>query len=111
VTSRLYRSTRLLATRAALVLRHLGIDGVGTPTTAALISLYITGLVLLDGHRRQTRVTRFPPGRYHDALNGLLRLMPRSIRALMELLYGRLPLHRRRGVREGVCQEAALGVL
>ena len=86
MTSRLYRTTRPLATRVALVLRRLGIDGVGTPTTAALIALYITGLVLLDGRQTQTRVTRFLPGRYHDALNRLLRLMPLSTRVLMGLL-------------------------
>jgi hypothetical protein len=51
VTSRLYRSTRLLATRAALVLRRLGIDGVGTPTTAALISLYLPGWFCSTGTR------------------------------------------------------------
>jgi hypothetical protein len=45
---------RLLATRIALVLRRLGISWVGTPTTAALIAPYISGLVLLEG--RQTQV-------------------------------------------------------
>jgi hypothetical protein len=66
---------RLLATRVALVLRRLGIDWVDTPTTAALIALYITGLVLLDGCQTQTRVTRFLLGHYHNALNRLLRIM------------------------------------
>jgi hypothetical protein len=40
-----------------------------------LITLYITGLVLLDGSQTQTRVTRFSPGHYHNALNRLLRIM------------------------------------
>jgi predicted PurR-regulated permease PerM len=57
------------------VLRRLGIDWVGTPITAALIALYITGLVLLDGHQMHTRVTCFLPGHYHNALNRLLRIM------------------------------------
>jgi hypothetical protein len=41
---------------------------------------------LLDGRQTQIHVTRFLPGRYHDALNRLLRLMPLSTRVLMELL-------------------------
>jgi hypothetical protein len=37
-----YRTTRSLADRVVLALRHLGIDGVGTPTTSfALIALYV----------------------------------------------------------------------
>jgi hypothetical protein len=59
---------------------------VGTPTTAALIALYVSGLILLDGRQTQTRVARFLPARAHDALNRLLRVMPLSTRALMALL-------------------------
>jgi hypothetical protein len=88
VTSRLYTTTRPLAERVLLVLRRLGIYGVGSPTTAALIALYVVGLILLDGRQTQTRVARFLPGRAHDALNRLLRLMPLSTRALMGLLIG-----------------------
>jgi hypothetical protein len=36
-----------------------------------LIALYVTGLILLDGPQTQTRVSRFLPGRCHDALNRL----------------------------------------
>lgn len=53
---------------------------------AALIALYVSGLLLLDARPTQTRVTRFLPGRCHDALNRLLRTMPFSTRALMHLL-------------------------
>jgi hypothetical protein len=88
VTSRLYTTTRPLAERVHVVLRRLGIEEVGSPTTAALIALYVLGLILLDGRQTQTRVTRFLPGRCHDALNRLLRLMPLSTRALMGLLVG-----------------------
>jgi hypothetical protein len=34
MTSRLYRTTRPLATQVALMVRPLGISGVGSPTTA-----------------------------------------------------------------------------
>jgi hypothetical protein len=86
VTSRLYRTTRALHAEVELILRSLGIAGVGSPTMSALVGLYITGLILLDVRQTQTRVTHFLPGRCHDALNRLLRTMPLSTRALMRLL-------------------------
>jgi hypothetical protein len=86
MTSRLYRTTRPLAAQIALMLGRLGISGVGSPTTVALIALYVSGLILLDGRQTQTRVALLLPGRAHDALNRLLRVMPLSTRALMRLL-------------------------
>lgn len=97
MTSRLYATTRPLAERVVLVLRRLGIEKVGSPTTAALIALYVVGLILLDGRQTQTRVARFLPGRCHDALNRLLRLMPLSTRALMGLLIGWVKTRRKAG--------------
>jgi predicted PurR-regulated permease PerM len=97
VTSRLDATTRPLAERVVLVLRRLGIEKVGSPTTAALIALYVVGLILLDGRQTQTRVARFLPGRCHDALNRLLRLMPLSTRALMGLLIGWVKTRRKAG--------------
>jgi hypothetical protein len=46
----------------------------------------VTGLILLDVRPTQTRVARLLPGRCHDALNRLLRVMLWSSRALMALL-------------------------
>ena len=86
MTSRLYRTTRPLAAQVALMLGCLGIRGVASPTTAALIALYVSGLILLDGRQTQTRVALFLPARAHDALNRLLRVVPLSTRALMGLL-------------------------
>ena len=86
VTSRLYRTTRALHAEVELVLRSLGIAGVGSPTMGVLLGLYITGLILLDVRQTQTRVKHYLPGRWHDALNRLLRVMPLSTRALMRLL-------------------------
>jgi hypothetical protein len=88
VASRLYRTTRPLYLQVVGVLDRLGIGAAGSPTTALLIALYVTGLVLLDARPTQTRLTRFLPGRCHDALNRLLRSMPLSTRTLMALLIG-----------------------
>jgi hypothetical protein len=69
VASRLYRTTRLLYDQVTPVLDGLGVAAVGSATTAALVGLYVTGL-LLDARPTQTRVARFLPGRRHDALTG-----------------------------------------
>jgi hypothetical protein len=88
VASRLYRTTRPLYLQVTRVLRQLGIATIATPTTIALLALYVTGLVLLDARPTQTRVTRLLPGRCHDALNRLLRVTPWSTRRLLGLLVG-----------------------
>lgn len=86
MASRLYLTTRPLFAHVLGVLTWLGLTAVGTPTTVLLVALAVTGLILLDTRQTQTRVTRFLPGRCHDALNRLLRLTPFSTRALMRLL-------------------------
>jgi hypothetical protein len=59
VTPRLYRTTRPLADRVSLLLRRIGIGAVGSPTTAALITLYVVaGLILLDGRQRRRHAWR-----------------------------------------------------
>lgn len=100
MASRLYRTTRPLYLQVCHVLDHLGVAAVGSVTTAILIALYVTGLVLLDARPTQTRVTRVLPGRCHDALNRLLRSMPLSTRTLMALLIGWI---RRLGTAGYVC--------
>jgi hypothetical protein len=82
VASRLYRTTRPLYLQVTQILDQLGV-AVGNPTTAILIALYVTGLILLDARPTQTRVTRVLPGRCHDALNRLLRTTPWSTRKLL----------------------------
>lgn len=88
MASRLYRSTRPLYLQVTRALDQLSIATVGSPTTAILIALYVTGLVLLDARPTQTRVPRVLPGRCHDALNRLLRVTPLSTRTLMAMLIG-----------------------
>jgi len=70
VASRLYRTTRPLYLQVTGALDRLGVAAIGSPTTAILIALSVTGLGLLDARPMQTRVTRVLPGRCHDALNG-----------------------------------------
>jgi hypothetical protein len=86
MASRLYSTTRPLYAQVARLLAQLGLVSVGSPTVVALIGLYVAGLILLDVRQTQTRVTRFLPGRCHDALNRLLRVTPLSTRALMACL-------------------------
>lgn len=86
MASRLYRTTQPLYLEVLRQLRRLGIGAVGTPTTFALIALYVSGLILID--RRQTRLARFLPARSHDAINRLLRVTPLSSRSLMGALIG-----------------------
>jgi DDE superfamily endonuclease len=93
VASRLYRTTRPLYLKIARILDQLGVAAVASPTTAVLIALYVTGLLLLDARPTQTRVTRLLPGRCHDALNRLLRTTPWSTRALMRLLVAAIIRH------------------
>jgi len=86
MASRLYGITRALYRQVLRLLSQLEVRRWGSSTAVALLALYVTGLILLDVRQTQTRVTRFLPGRCHDALNRLLRLMPCSTRQLMALL-------------------------
>ena len=56
MASRLYRTTRPLYLQVTGALDQLGVAAVGIPTTAILIALSVTGLVLLDA--RPTQHTR-----------------------------------------------------
>ncbi len=81
MASRLYRITRQLYLAVERALLRLQLLTLGTPTLVALITLALTGLILLDARPTQTHVARFLPARCHDALNRLLREMPWSTRA------------------------------
>ena len=96
MASRWYSTTRALYLAVSVVLTGLGLAAVGSPTIVALIARYVTGLLLLDARQTQTRVTRFLPGRCHDALNRLLRVLPRSTRALRRVVRAWI---RRRGLQ------------
>lgn len=86
MASRLYPTTRQLFRRIVQSLSLLGLSSAVGPTAFALISLYVTGLILLDRRQTPWRMQEWLPARRHDALNRLLRLMPLSTRALMRRL-------------------------
>jgi hypothetical protein len=88
MASRLYRTTRDLYRAVSEVLQRLGVTGLGSPTLVALLTLAVSGLILLDRRPTQTRVAQVLPGRCHDALNRLVRCMPWSTRRLTCLLIG-----------------------
>ena len=73
---RLYRTTRRLyrQVEGALAVLHLPAL-LGSPTAAGLVGLYVMGLILLEAHPTQTRISAVLPARCHDALNRLLRIM------------------------------------
>jgi hypothetical protein len=50
----LHRTTRPLYLQVRRILDQLGLATVGSPTTASLIALYVTGLILLDARPTQT---------------------------------------------------------
>lgn len=100
MTSRLYPTTRFLYIQITAVLQGLGVATVTSPTQFELLCLYVTGLVLLDRRQNNKRISRWLPGRCHDALNRLLRTMPLSSRVLMRLI---LTYARRLGVKGYLC--------
>ncbi len=87
---RLYRTTRRLYGQVAWALRRLQVlpTLLDHPTLCGLLTLYVTGLLLLDARPTQPRISERLPARSHDALNRLLRTMPWSTRALMRGLIG-----------------------
>ena len=63
MASRLYPTTRSVYRQVANVLWALGVATLGSPIPLDLISLYVTGLILLDERQNCSRITRFLPGR------------------------------------------------
>lgn len=86
MASRLYASTRGLFDQVLKVLVLLGLGSLMSVLAVNLVCLYICGLILLDKHQTNCRIARWLPGRCHDALNRLLRVMNWSAEALMDRL-------------------------
>ena len=86
MVSRLYRTTSPLFGAVAQLVQSLGCAQLGSPTLLALLTLVVSGLILLERRPTQTRVARALPACHHDALNRLLRTMPWSTRHLSRLL-------------------------
>jgi hypothetical protein len=106
MASRLYRTTRPLFGQVVAALQRLHLVAAlrGSPTTFGLVALYVTGLLLLDGHPTQARISVALPARCHDALNRLLRTCPVSTRAVLAgLLWFVQELRRRVGTPGYLC--------
>jgi hypothetical protein len=59
VASRLYGTTRPLYLQVTRGLDRLGVAALGSSTTAMLIALYVTGLILLDARPGAITWSRF----------------------------------------------------
>jgi hypothetical protein len=87
MASRLYPTTQDLFRQVSMALAWLGVlSMIGSPTQFNVMALYIAGLILLQERQTPWLMAQFLPGRCHDALNRLLRVVPWSTRALMRLL-------------------------
>jgi hypothetical protein len=90
MVSRVYRTTSPVFLAVQRAVQRLGLTALGTPTLAALIGLFVCGLLLLDARSTRTRVMRLLPARCHDSRNRLPRTMPWSTRALLRLLLSKV---------------------
>ena len=83
MASRLYPTTRALFRQVVRLLKSLGLRVGLSPLVFSLVTIYITGLLLLDRRQNGTRIAAWLPARAHDALNRLLRTHALSTRSLM----------------------------
>jgi len=83
MVSRLYASTRSLWGQVDTVIAALDV-GRGRPRRLIeAMALYVTGLILLEKGQTAVRIATVLPGRAHDALNRLLRVLPWSPQQLI----------------------------
>ncbi len=83
MVSRLYASTRSLWEQVETAIAALNV-GRGRPRRMVeVMALYITGLILLEKGQTAVRIATVLPGRAHDALNRLLRILPWSPQQLI----------------------------
>jgi len=83
MASRLYPATKKLFCQVLNALSQIGYGAILSPLAFGLLTLYVTGLILLDKRQTSRRISFWLPARSHDALNRLLRSIPISTRALM----------------------------
>jgi len=78
MVSRLYANTRSLWEQVTTAVAALEV-GRGRPgRVVEVMALYVTGLILLEKSQTAVRIATVLPGRAHDALNRLLRVLPWS---------------------------------
>ena len=83
MVSRLYASTRSLWEQVETAIAALDV-GRGRPRRLVeVMALYVTGLIPLEKGQTAVRIATVLPGRAHDALNRLLRILPWSPQQLI----------------------------
>ncbi|MDW8326744.1 MAG: hypothetical protein RMK99_09270 [Anaerolineales bacterium] len=82
MASRLDRTTRQLYLAVERALLRVQMSRLSAPTLAALITLVVTGLIVLDARPTHPRRARFLSARGHDAFHRLRCTMPFACRAL-----------------------------
>lgn len=83
MVSRLYANTRSLWEQVETAVAALDV-GRGRPhRLVEVIALYVTGLILLEKSQTAVRIATVLPGRAHDTLNRLLRVLPWSPQQLI----------------------------
>jgi hypothetical protein len=96
MVSRLYPSTRSLWEQINGIMRELEIDRGRPRRVFELMTLYVAGLILLEKGQTAVRIATVLPGRAHDALNRLLRVLRWSPQ---RLVLGLIRWVQRRGER------------
>jgi len=96
MVSRLYPSTRHLWEQIKGILMDLEVDRGRPRRVVELMALYVAGLILLEKGQTAVRIATILPGRAHDALNRLLRVLPWSPQ---RLVLGLIRWVQRRGER------------
>jgi SRSO17 transposase len=83
MVSRLYASTRSLWEQVATTIAALQVGRGRSRRVVEMMALYVTGLILLEKNQTAVRIATVLPGRAHDALNRLLRVLPWSPQQLI----------------------------
>jgi len=83
MVSRLYASTRSLWEQVETAIAALGVGRGRSRRVVEVMALYVTGLILLEKGQTAVRIATVLPGRAHDALNRLLRILPWSPQQLI----------------------------
>jgi hypothetical protein len=83
MVSRLYANTRCLWEQVEAAVAALDVGRGRSRRLVAMMALYVTGLILLEKGQTAVRIATVLPGRAHDALNRLLRVLPWSPQQLI----------------------------
>ena len=83
MVSRLYANTRSLWEQVETAVAALEVGRGRSHRLVEVMALYVTGLILLEKSQTAVRIATVLPGRAHDTLNRLLRVLPWSPQQLI----------------------------